>query len=144
MFNVIIFFAGAALMLVMAVRASRARLAPVNKGVKVQAGGGGPPPSGGGGTLFPAPEGCAQALYFARTQYPPGRPIRGARRFGGKHRQNIRPGGRLSLDLQRIISTLRLHAGDLLSQFAVDLCHRLGGRDGSGCFIRSGKKDPQR
>ena len=37
MFNVIIFFAGAALMLVMAVRASRARLALVNKGVKVQA-----------------------------------------------------------------------------------------------------------
>ena len=37
LFNVIIFFAGAALMLVMAVRASRARLALVNKGVKVQA-----------------------------------------------------------------------------------------------------------
>ena len=52
--------------------------------------------------------------------------------------------GRLSLDLQRVISTIRLHTGDFLSQFAVDLRHRLSGRDGSGRFIRPGKKDAQR
>lgn len=49
-------------------------------------------------------------------------------------------GGRLSLDLQRVTSTIRLHTGDFLSQFAVDLRHRLSGRDGSGRFIRPGKK----
>ena len=64
--------------------------------------------------------------------------------LAGKHRQDIRPGGRLSLDLQRVISTIRLHTGDFLSQFAVDLRHRLSGRDGSGRFIRPGKKDTQR
>ena len=43
-----------------------------------------------------------------------------------------------------LISTLHLYAGKLLSQFTVDLCHRLGGRDGSGCFIRPSKRATQR
>ena len=88
------------------------------------------------------PEHCAQGLHIGRVQYRHSRSISSARRLGGKHRQNIRPGGRLSLDFQRVISTLRLHTGDLLPQFAIDLRYRLGWRDGPGCFIRPAKKMP--
>ena len=60
MFNVIIFFAGAALMLVMAVRASPAPPALVNKGVKVEAGVGRPhqkPVRGGPAPVVPTTPG---------------------------------------------------------------------------------------
>ena len=77
LFNVIIFFAGAALMLVMAVRASRARLALVNKGVKGQAGGGGPlqkPEGAAPAPGFPPPSGGTRRL-----PYPVPRKAKGLR-----------------------------------------------------------------